>query len=168
MLAVVNRYHGDVVLCQEVADPERGSWQDSPTRWSSSYASIQLHLLIRGTTPYQAISHPFASPLVILSLFFSLSLPLSLGIAFLSAFYSKSDRKALDTQPNLRDSGYIWSAWYREMFHQWERWRASQKGGRGGSTGEERDIVIWYGLTKTWWKQILIQLTEVKKKRREK
>lgn len=64
--------------------------------------------------PYQAISHHFASPVCIcilsLSFFLSLNVSLPLGISFLSAFYSKSDRKALDTQPDLRDSGYIWFA----------------------------------------------------------
>lgn len=160
---MVNRDHGNVILHQEVADTVCGLWQDSPTRWSSSYPSIQLYFLIWGTTPYQAISHPFASPLFILSVSLSLSHPL--GISFLSAFYSKPDHKALDTQRNLRDSGYIWFAWYREMFHQWKRWRASQK---GNNTREERGIVIGYELTKTWWKQILINLIEVKKKKQEK
>lgn len=160
---MVNGDYGNVILHQEVADTVCGLWQDSPILWSSSYLSIQLHFLIRGTAPYQAISHPFASPLYILSLCLNLSLPL--GISFLSAFYSKSDRKALDTQPNLKDSGYIWFAWYREMFHQWKRWRASQK---GKNTRKEREILIWYGLIKTGWKQTLINLTEVKKKKQEK
>lgn len=62
-----------------------------------------------------------------LSLSLSLNLSVSLGMSFLSAFYSKSDHKAF-IQPNLRDSGYIWFAWCREMLHQWKRWRAGQKG----------------------------------------
>lgn len=35
--------------------------------------------------------------------------PHSLGISLLSAFYSKSNRRAF-IQPNLGDSGYIWLA----------------------------------------------------------
>lgn len=46
-----------------------------------------------------------------------LCLSLSPGISFLSAFYSKSNHKAF-IEPELRESGYIWPAWCREMlFH---------------------------------------------------
>lgn len=52
-----------------------------------------------------------------------LYLSLSPGISLLSAFYSKSNHKAF-IQAKLRDSGYIWPAWYREMLYLWRRWGA--------------------------------------------
>lgn len=75
-----------------------------------SIPSIMFHPLIRGTSPYSLISRsPTLSLLVPLYLSQFLHLSLSLGISFLSAFYSKSNRKAF-IQPNLSDSGYIWFA----------------------------------------------------------
>lgn len=49
----------------------------------------------------------------------------SLGIFLLSAFYSKSNRRAF-IQPNLGDSGYIWLARGSEMLYQGWRWGARQ------------------------------------------
>lgn len=66
-------------------------------------------------------------------------------MSFLSAFYSKSDHKAF-IQPNLRDSGYIWLAWCREMLHQGGMESKSKKEKK--NTGEEREILIWYNMRK--------------------
>lgn len=69
--------------------------------------------------------HLFLLANLLLSLSLHRPLSLSLGISFLSAFYSKSNRKAF-IQPKLRDSGYIWPAWNTEMLYQGKRWRAKQ------------------------------------------
>lgn len=138
---MVNRDNCNVILCQEVADTVCGLWLTHPPfnpppihlMYSASFSNMRHHPL-SGDLP------PFCFPsLYFVSLFLSLNLSLPQGISFLSAFYSKSDRKALDTQPNLRDSGYIWFASYREMFYQRERWRASQT---GKNAREEKEIAI--------------------------
>lgn len=72
MYDMVNRDYGNVIRHQEVADLACGLWQDSPTLSSSSYPSIQLHVLMRGTTLIRR------SPTILLPLsVFSLSLSLS-------------------------------------------------------------------------------------------
>lgn len=111
-----------------------------------SIPSIMFHPLIRGTSPYSLISRsPTLSLLIPLYLSQFLHLSLSLGISFLSAFYSKSNRKAF-IQPNLRDSGYIWFAWCREMLYQGKGWRARQSDRKR----EGNIVLIWYWLITKW------------------
>lgn len=126
---------------------------DNPPSFYHVSSSKKRHL------PLLAISHSRCSLFLSPSLSVSLYVCLSLGTSFLSAFYSKSDRKAF-IQPNLRDSGYIWFAWRREMLHLWMRWRVRQ------TVEKERErviVLIWYELIAKWWEWIPINPTEVKK-----
>lgn len=99
----------------------------SPHPWIISILSITFHPLMRHLL---SLSPSFSPSLSV----YLVSLSLSLGIYFLSAFYSKSNHKAF-IQPKRRESGYIWPAW--EMLYQERRVRAAQRG-KGGDTS-----LIW-------------------------
>ncbi|MEQ2247479.1 hypothetical protein ILYODFUR_009776 [Ilyodon furcidens] len=104
---------------------------------TSTLPSIIFHTLIRGTSFHQGFLSP---PLWIrISLSLSVCLSFSGGYFFLSAFYSKSNRKAF-IQLKSRESGYMWPALSGEMLHQSRRGRGRcTDGGRRDASRSEAE-----------------------------
>lgn len=105
-----------VILNQEEAEMSSLLLNSPPFDCLQSFYHVSYsnkrHLLLLDTLPLS------------FSLFLSVSLSFS-GDTFLSAFYSKSNRRA-SIEPKLRQSGYISPDWYREMLYPGRRARARQ------------------------------------------